>query len=128
MASNNDNNKRKIEEEAESSTAARKRLRLSDDGGRDDSSSESEEEMETEEEDVSSEESSMNQLDTSEEKSMAKRDCGLFFSDDGNTSSTEPESRSLRTPSSRVRSDPDDYNDFYCQVARATCPHNSNKL
>jgi hypothetical protein len=35
----------------------------------------------------------MNQLDTSEEKLLAKRDRDLFFSDDGNTTSSPSEPR-----------------------------------
>jgi hypothetical protein len=99
---------------------------FSDDDGSDDSSSESEEETEPEteeeetaEEEVSFEESSMNLVDTSEEKLMAKRGHGLLFSDDGDTSSTESDPHSPEMPSSRVRSDPncnddnDDDDDFY---------------
>jgi predicted nucleic acid-binding protein len=125
MASNDNNGKHKVVEEAESSTATRKRLWFSDDDGSDDSSGESEEETEPEteeetaEEEVSFEESSMNLVDTSEEKLMAKRGHGLLFSDDGDTSSTESDPHSPEMPSSRVRSDPncsddnDDDDDFY---------------
>jgi hypothetical protein len=72
MAPNNKNRKRKVEEEAVYSAAVRKRLRFSGDNGGDDSSGESVEETEEAEEtkDVSSEESSMNQLNTCEEKLM----------------------------------------------------------
>jgi hypothetical protein len=38
---------------------------------------------------------------------MAKRGRNLFFGDDGNTSLTELEPRSLEMPSSRVRTDSD---------------------
>jgi hypothetical protein len=86
MASNN-NGKCKLEDEAESPTA-RKRLRPSDDDGGDDDSSNSPEE-ETEEPKEEVEETSMNQLDTSEEKLFARRargwaagsdlDCCPFF-------------------------------------------------
>jgi hypothetical protein len=96
MASN-DNDKCKLEEDAESLTA-RKRLRLfNDDADANDSSDSPEEE-------VSSEETSMNQLDTSEEKLFAKRGHGMIFCDDGNTTlpSSEP-----RTPESRRCSDED---------------------
>jgi hypothetical protein len=117
MAANDNNGKRKVEEEAECSAAVRKRLQLSDDDG-DDYSSESEE--------VSLEESSMNHLDTSEEKLMTKCGHGLFFDDDGDNLLTESEPRSLGTPSCCVRSDPND--DFWCQVARATCSHSSKNL
>jgi hypothetical protein len=94
MASNDDG-KRKMEEEAESSTA-RKRLRLFDDDGGDSDSFDSpeeepEEEEETEEEEVSSEETSMNQLDTSEEKLYARRAHGILFSNDGDMPSTSSE-------------------------------------
>jgi hypothetical protein len=75
MASNDNNDNCKLDEEAESSVE-RKRLWLSDD---DDNSSDSPEE-ETEE-GVSSDESSMNQLDTSEEKLLAKhvKHLGPYF-------------------------------------------------
>jgi hypothetical protein len=98
MASNENNGKRKWEEEAESS-AVRKCLQLFDD----DDSSDS---LEGKEE-VSSEESSMNQLDTSEEKLLAKGSCDLFFSDDGNTTSLSSKPLTPETPTSRVRSGPD---------------------
>jgi hypothetical protein len=110
----NDNGKRKLEEEAESLTS-RKRLHLSDNDSDDDDSSDSSEEettKEEEEEKVSLEESSM-KLDTSKEKLLAKRDHGLIFSYDGDTTlpSSEP-----HTPKSCVRYDPntsddDDNND-----------------
>jgi hypothetical protein len=103
MASN-DNNKRKLEEEAESSTV-RKRLRLSDDDSGDDDSSDSPEE------EVSSKESSMNQLDTSEEKLLAKRSHGIIFGDDGNTTSPSSEPHTPKLPSSCVRSNPNSSND-----------------
>jgi hypothetical protein len=80
MASYDSIDKRKLEEEVESSTA-RKRLRLSDDNGDDDDSSDSPEEEGTEDE-VSMEKSSMSQLNTSEEKLLAKRGHGVFFGDD----------------------------------------------
>jgi hypothetical protein len=89
----NDDNKRKMEEEAESSMV-RKRLRLSDDGGIDDISSDSPErepEEETEEEEVSSEETSMNQLDTSEEKLHARCACDILFNDDSESPSMSSE-------------------------------------
>jgi hypothetical protein len=94
MASN-DNGKHKMEEEAESSTVARKCLWHTDDNDDNDDSSDSlEEELEEEtgeeeeeeeemEEEVSLEVSSMNQLETSEEKLYAKRAYGYLFSDDG---------------------------------------------
>jgi hypothetical protein len=116
MASNDNNNKRKLEE-AEISVV-RKRLWLSnDDGSNDDSSNshhedtEEEEEVEETEEEVSSEESSMNQVDTSEDKLVSKHGSGLFFSDDGDTTSSLSEPCTLETPSSHVRSDPDDSDD-----------------
>jgi hypothetical protein len=111
----NDNGKRKLEEEAESSTA-RKRLQLSDDDAGDDDSSDSleEEDEETEEEKVCSKETLMNQLDTSEEKLLAKHAHGIVFSDDGDT--TSPSSEPL-TPESRrcfdEDSSDDDDNDFW---------------
>jgi hypothetical protein len=112
MASN-DNGKCMLEEEAES-LKARKRLWLYDDDAGDDDSSDSPE-QETKEE-VSLEETMMYQLDTSEEKLFAKRDRGVIFSDDVDTTlpSSEP-----RTPESHRRSnedssneDDDDNNDF----------------
>jgi hypothetical protein len=86
MASNDNNNKRKLEEEVESSTARKRFCLFDDDDGDDDFSDSSKEETE-EEEEVSSTESSMNQLDTSKEKLLAKRDHGLVFGDDGDTTS-----------------------------------------
>jgi hypothetical protein len=114
MTSNNNNDQRKVEEEVESSAVARKRLRLSDNDSSNETSGELEEETE---EEVSSEESSMNQLDPSEEKLMAKRSCGFFFSNDSDTSLTESEPGSTEMPSSYVHSDPnssdnDDDDDF----------------
>jgi hypothetical protein len=113
----NDNGKRKLEEEAESSTA-RKRLQLSDDDAGDDDSSDSleeeEEDEETEEEKVCSEETLMNQLDTSEEKLLAKHAHGIVFSDDGDT--TSPSSEPLTPESHRCfdeDSSDDDDNDFW---------------
>jgi hypothetical protein len=102
MASNDENNiKHKVEEEAES-TVGRKRLWLfDDDGGDDDSSGKSAEEIE-EGEEVSLEESSMNHLDTSEEKLLAKRGSDLFFGDDGDTTSPLSEPCTPETPSSHV--------------------------
>jgi hypothetical protein len=84
MASSDNNDKHKLEEEVEPSIV-RKSLWLSDDN---DSSDSLKEEME----EVSLEESLMNQLDTSEEKLLAKRGRGLFFGDDGDTTlpSSEP--------------------------------------
>jgi hypothetical protein len=67
-------------EEIETSTT-RKSLRLSDNDGGDDDSSDSQHE-DTKEEEVSSEESTMNQVDTSEDKLVAKHGSGLFFADD----------------------------------------------
>jgi hypothetical protein len=92
MASNDNNGKRKVEQTE--SSAVSKRIQLFEDDGGDDSSGESEETME---EEVSSKESSMNQLDTSEEKLMAKHEHDLLFNDDGDTS---PESEP-RTPKRR---------------------------
>jgi hypothetical protein len=102
MASNDNNRKCKVEEEVESSVV-RKRLQLSDDDSNDDSSSESEEETEEEE--------SMNQLDTSEEKLMPKCGHNIFFGDDGDTSLSESEPRSLGMPSNHVCSNPNDSDD-----------------
>jgi hypothetical protein len=80
--------------------AARKRLRHTDDNGDEDDSSDSpQEEPEEEEEEVSSEVSSLNQLDTSEEKLYARRARGYLFSDDGDTPSTS--SDTPPTPESR---------------------------
>jgi hypothetical protein len=105
MASNDNNGKRKLEEEVESSMV-RKRLWLSNDDTGDDNSSDSlEEEME---EEVSSEETSMNQLDTSEEKLQTKCVRGIIFGDDDNTTlpSSEP-----RTPESHQHSNEDNNDD-----------------
>jgi hypothetical protein len=60
------------------------------------------------EEEVSSEETSMNQLDTSEEKLQAKHARGIIFGDDGDTTSS---SSKPRTPESYRRSDKDSSND-----------------
>jgi hypothetical protein len=100
----NDNGKRKLEDKSESSTV-RKRLWLSDDdAGNDDSSDSPKEETEETEEEVSSEETLMKQLNTSEEKLFAKCGRGMFFSDDGDTTSPSSEPR---TPESHCRSDED---------------------
>jgi hypothetical protein len=81
-------------------STVRKRLQLSDDDANyDDSFDSLEEEME---EKVSSEETSMNQLDTVEEKLFAKRGRGMIFSDDDDTTSPSSEPR---TPKSHRRSD-----------------------
>jgi hypothetical protein len=108
MASN-DNSKHKLEDEAESSMM-RKRLQLSDD---DDDSSDLSKEME--EEEVSLEESSMNQVDTSEKKLLAKCGSGMVFSDDGDTTSpsSEPRSPKSRVSSDLDGSDKDDDDDFW---------------
>jgi Mg-chelatase subunit ChlI len=118
MASN-DNGKCKMEEEAESTMAARKRLRHTNDDGSDDDSSDSleeeppqgESEEEETEEEVSSEVSSMNQLDTSEEKLHARHACGYLFSDDGDTPSTSPDTPP--TSGSRWRSDKESSDDDF---------------
>jgi hypothetical protein len=94
-----------LEEEIECSMA-RKRLWLSDDDGSDDDSFD----LPEEEEELPSEESLMNQLDTSEEKSLAKHDRGIIFSDDGDTSSSSSKPRVPKTSSSRMRFDPDSSN------------------
>jgi hypothetical protein len=109
MASNN-SGKCKLEEEAESSMV-RKMLRLSaavDDG---DDSDSPEEEME---EEVSLEETSMNRLDTSEEKLFAKSDRGMIFSDNDDTTSSSSEPRTLESHrrSDKDSSDEDD-DDFW---------------
>jgi hypothetical protein len=67
--------------------------------------------MEEEEEEVSLEESSMNQVDTSEDKLVDKHGSGLIFGDDGNTTSPSLEPRTPETQSSRVHSDPDGSDD-----------------
>jgi hypothetical protein len=82
MASNDNNGKRKLEEEVES-LMVRKSLWLSNDDAND--SSDTPEEME--EEEVSLEETSMNQLNTSEEKLLAMRSRSIMFGDDGDTTS-----------------------------------------
>jgi hypothetical protein len=102
MASN-DNDKCKMEEEAESSMA-RKHLWHTDDDNSDDDSSDSledeppeeepeigEEEEEETEDEVSSEETSMNQLDSFEEKLYARHTRGILFKGDGDTPSTSSE-------------------------------------
>jgi hypothetical protein len=109
MTSNN-SGKCKLEEEAESSMA-RKMLRLSaavDDG---DDSDSPEEEME---EEVSLEETSMNRLDTSEEKLFAKSGRGMIFSDNDDTTSSSSEPRTLESHrrSDKDSSDEDD-DDFW---------------
>jgi hypothetical protein len=100
----NDNSKHKLEEEAESSTA-KKRLWLSDNDVGDFDSSDS---LEEEEEETSSEETSMNQLNTSEEKLLAKRARGIVFGDDVDTTSP---SSVPHTPKSRWHSDEDNNDD-----------------
>jgi hypothetical protein len=107
MASNDNNSKHKLEEVE--SSMVRKRLWLyDDDTGNDDSSDSSKEEEEMEE--LSSEETLMNQLDTSEEKFLAKRGCNIIFGDDSDTRapSSEP-----RTPKSHRRSDEDSNDDDF---------------
>jgi hypothetical protein len=110
MASNDDG-KSKMEEEAESSMA-RKQLWISDDDNSDDDSSDSfdlsEREPEEEEDEVSSEETSMNQLDSSEERLHVRRACGILFSDDGDTASMSLEPY---TPKSHRCSDEESSND-----------------
>jgi hypothetical protein len=106
MTSNN-SGKLKLEEEAKSSMV-RKRLWFFDTDGDDDDSSdylkeETKEEEETAEE-VSSEKLSMNQLDTSDEKLLAKHGCDIIFCDDGDTTSPSSEPCTLE---SRVCFDPD---------------------
>jgi hypothetical protein len=110
MASN-DNGKHKMEEEAES-----------DDDCSDDDSSDSPEEEPLqeepeeevmEEEEVSSEVSSMNQLDTSEEKMHARHARGYLFSDTPSTSPDTPPTLGCHRCSNEERSDDDnDDNDF----------------
>jgi phage repressor protein C with HTH and peptisase S24 domain len=108
----NDNDKHKLEEEAESSMV-RKRLWLSDDNASDNDSSDSpKEEIEEEE----TEETSINQLDTSEEKLFAKHGRGMIFSDYGDTTSPSSEQR---TPKSHRHSDEDSSdndNDFWMLI------------
>jgi hypothetical protein len=115
MASN-DNDKRKMEEVE--SSMVRKSLRHTDDDGSDDDSSNSseeeppEEDEEMVEEEVSSEETSMNQLNTSEEKLYARHARGILFKDAGDTTLTSSEPPP--TPESRWRfdvesSDDDDF-------------------
>jgi hypothetical protein len=65
-------------------------------------------EEEPEEEHVSLEETSMNQLDTSEEKLYGRRARGILFSDDGDTPSKSSEPRTLE---SRRRSDEESNDD-----------------
>jgi hypothetical protein len=109
----NDNGKHKMEEEAESLMAARKRLRHTDDNGDEDDSSDSSQEEPEKEEEVSSEVSSLNQLDTSEEKLYAKRARGYLFSDDGDTpsmsSDAPPTPESHRRSNEESRDDDDDF-------------------
>jgi hypothetical protein len=89
MVSNDNNDKRKLEEVAESSMA-RKRLLFFGNNGSDNDSSDSPEEETGE---VSSKESLMN-LDTSEEKLLAKHGRDMIFSNDGDTMSLLSEPRS----------------------------------
>jgi hypothetical protein len=113
------NDKHKLEEEAKSSMA-RKRLWLFNDDSSDDDSfdspeeetEEEEEEDEETEEEVSSDESLMSQIDTYEEKLLAKHGRDLIFDDDGDTTSPSLEPRTPETLSNRVRSDPNDDDDF----------------
>jgi hypothetical protein len=106
-------------EEVESS-AAMKRLWISNDDDSDDDSSDSLEEETEEEEEVSSEESSMNQLDTFEEKSLAKRDRNLFFGDDGDTTLSSSEPHTPEMLSNRVHSDIDGSDDDDVDKSRST--------
>jgi hypothetical protein len=69
-----------------------------------------EEEEETDEE-VSSEEKSMNRLDITEEKLLARRGCGLFFRDDSDTTSPSSEPRTPKMLSSCMHSDTDNSDD-----------------
>jgi hypothetical protein len=114
MASNN-NDKRKMEEAAESSMVRKRLWHTDDDSSDDDSSDSSEEEPEEEE---TEEETSMNQLDTSEEKLYARRTRGYLFGDDGDTPSTlpdtppTPESHRCFDEESSDDDDDDDDNDF----------------
>jgi hypothetical protein len=106
MASNN-NDKRKMEEVAESSMVRKRLWHTDDDSSDDDSSDSSEEEPE--------EETSMNQLDTFEEKLYARRARGYLFGDDGDTPSMLPDTPP--TPESHrcfdeESSDDDDDDDF----------------
>jgi hypothetical protein len=107
MASNDNNGKRKLKEEAETSTV-RKRLLLSDDDRGGDDSSDSQDEDTTAEEEVSTEELSIREVDTSRGKLVAKHGHGLFFGDDGDTTSPSSQPRTPETLSSRVHSDPND--------------------
>jgi hypothetical protein len=53
----------------------------------------------------------MNQVDSSEDKSVAKHGSGLFFGDDSGTTPPLLEPHTPETPSSRVCSDPDGSDD-----------------
>jgi hypothetical protein len=57
----------------------------------------------------------MNQVDTSEDKLLAKHDSRIFFGDDSDTTSPSSEPRTREMSSSRMRSDLDgsDDNDFW---------------
>jgi hypothetical protein len=57
----------------------------------------------------------MNQVDTSEDKLVAKHDSGLFFGDDGNTTLPSSEPHTPETLCICVRSDPNgsDNDDFW---------------
>jgi hypothetical protein len=59
-------------------------------------------------EEVSSKESSMNQLDTSDEKLLTKRGHGMVFSDDGDTNA---QSSKPHIHESHIRSNPDSSDD-----------------
>jgi hypothetical protein len=118
MALNDNNDKHKLEEEAKSSMARKRLWLFNDDSSDDDSFDSPEEETEEEEEDeemeeeVSSNESLMSQIDTYEEKLLAKHGRDLIFDDDGDTTSPSLEPRTPETLSNHVRSDPDDDDDF----------------
>jgi hypothetical protein len=110
MASN-DNDKRKMEEEVESSMVRKHLWHSDDDNSEDDSSDLSKEEPE----EVSLKETSMNQLDTSEEKLYARRARGIIFSDDGDTplAFLEPPSTPESCQCSDEERSDDDDDDFW---------------
>jgi hypothetical protein len=109
----NDNDKHKMEEEVESSMARKHLWHTDDDGSNNDSSNspeeEPEEEEETKEEEVSSEETSMNQLDSSEEKLYARCARGILFKDDGDTPSMSSEPPPTQESRRCSNNDDDDF-------------------
>jgi hypothetical protein len=70
----------------------------------------------------------MNQLDTFEEKLLAKCGHGLLFSNDDDTTSPSLEPCSPKMSSSRVRFDPDGSDDVFWMYINAEVLSNSSSL